>query len=197
MVKRLVDVAGATLLMLLLLPVIVLAAIVVRLGIGSPILFTQQRAGLNGRIFTLYKFRTMTNERDTDGELLPDEKRLNRIGSFLRASSMDELPELVNVLKGEMSLVGPRPLLPQYLPLYNEHQARRHLVRPGLTGWAQVNGRNAATWPEKFDYDVWYVDNNNLLLDLRILLRTVKVVFSARGISEAGQATARPFEGNG
>lgn len=193
--KRALDIAvsGAGL-VTLSLPLAALAWLVQR-KLGSPVLFKQTRPGLNGQPFTMYKFRTMTDERGPDGELLPDAQRLTPFGKFLRSSSLDELPELWNVLRGDMSLVGPRPLLMSYLPLYSEKQARRHEVRPGITGWAQVNGRNALSWPQKFEYDVWYVDHRDLALDLRILWLTVQKVFKREGISAAGEATMPPFRG--
>lgn len=193
--KRALDiaVAGAGL-VTLSLPLAALAWLV-QSKLGSPVLFKQTRPGLNGQPFTMYKFRTMTDERGPDDELLPDAQRLTSFGKFLRSSSLDELPELWNVLRGDMSLVGPRPLLMSYLPLYSEQQARRHEVRPGITGWAQVNGRNALSWPQKFEYDVWYVDHRSLALDLRILQLTVQKVFKREGISAAGEATMPPFRG--
>lgn len=197
MVKRLFDVVVSALLLIVLAPVILLLAFLVRLFLGSPVLFKQVRPGLHGRPFTMYKFRTMTDERDDQGRLLPDEQRLTRLGRFLRSTSLDELPELFNVLKGDMSLVGPRPLLMEYLPLYTPEQARRHEVRPGITGWAQVNGRNAITWEEKFKYDVWYVDNWSFWLDIRILLLTILAVLRREGISAEGHATMPVFRGQG
>ena len=176
-------------------PVIVILSILVRIKLGSPIIFKQIRPGLNGCPFQMYKFRTMTDERDANGDLLPDAVRLTSFGRFLRSTSLDELPELWNVLKGEMSLVGPRPLLMEYLPRYTTEQARRHKVRPGITGWAQINGRNAIGWDEKFKLDVWYVDNQSLWLDLKILLLTVKKVFVREGISAEGEATMPKFTG--
>ena len=170
-------------------------ALLVRIFLGSPVIFSQQRPGLKGKPFTLYKFRTMTDARDEKGQLLPDAERLTRFGRFLRASSLDELPELWNILRGDMSFVGPRPLLMEYLPLYTPEQMRRHEVRPGLTGWAQVNGRNALSWEEKFRHDVWYVDNRNFLLDLKILLMTLASVVSRDGISQHGEATMSRFTG--
>jgi sugar transferase EpsL len=196
MLKRMLDVTVAALGLMILGPVLVALALAVRIGLGTPVLFTQTRPGLRGQPFTLYKFRTMTDARDADGHLLPDGGRLTRLGRFLRASSMDELPELWNVLKGDMSLVGPRPLLMQYLPLYNDFQARRHEVRPGLTGWAQVNGRNDIPWKERFDMDVWYVDNHSLWLDTKILLLTVVRVFGREGVNQDGEATVECFKGN-
>jgi lipopolysaccharide/colanic/teichoic acid biosynthesis glycosyltransferase len=182
-------------LLLLAMPLLVLAWLI-RRKLGSPVLFRQVRPGLQGRPFTMVKFRTMTDERGPDGALLPDAQRLTPFGRFLRASSLDELPELWNVLKGEMSLVGPRPLLMEYLPLYTPEQVRRHEVRPGITGWAQVNGRNAISWSDKFALDVWYVDHRSLWLDVRILWRTVRKVLVRDGISAAGEATMTKFTGS-
>ena len=179
-----------------MIPVLALLALAVRIFLGAPVLFTQERPGMHGEIFKLYKFRSMTSERDVDGNLMPDDRRLSRFGRFLRSTSLDELPSLINVLKGDMSVVGPRPLLVEYLPLYNETQARRHEVRPGITGWAQVNGRNAQSWDERFQLDVWYVDNQSLMLDIRILFMTIKKVFLREGISQPGEATMRKFSGN-
>ena len=163
---------------------------------GAGAFFTQERPGQYGKIFKVIKFKTMTDERDENGDLLPDEKRLTKIGKFIRSTSVDELPQLFNVLKGDMSLIGPRPLLPQYLPLYSKEQARRHEVRPGITGWAQVNGRNAISWTKKFELDVWYVDHCSFLLDLKIIFLTVKKVFVREGISSDTSATMEPFTGN-
>lgn len=195
--KRVFDLVLTLPSLVVLSPVMLIVAILVWRKHGAPILYEQKRPGLNGTIFTLRKFRTMTNERDADGNLLPDEQRLTRFGAFLRRSSLDELPELWNVLKGEMSLVGPRPLLVKYLPLYNAHQARRHETLPGITGWAQVNGRNALGWDEKFNYDVWYVDNMSLWLDVRILWRTVGKVIKREGIGQTSDQThMSEFTGN-
>jgi lipopolysaccharide/colanic/teichoic acid biosynthesis glycosyltransferase len=194
--KRLFDFIAASLaLMLLALPLLALAWLI-RRNLGSPVLFCQVRPGLQGRPFTMVKFRTMTDERGPDGALLPDAQRLTPFGRFLRSSSLDELPELWNVLKGDMSLVGPRPLLMEYLPLYTPEQARRHAVRPGITGWAQVNGRNAISWADKFALDVWYVDHRSLWLDVQILWRTVRKVLVRDGISAAGEATMSKFTGS-
>lgn len=193
--KRVVDViVSATLLTLLSVPMLLLSGLVRRF-LGSPVLFSQARPGLHGRLFTMYKFRTMTDARGPDGEVLPDAARLTRFGRILRATSLDELPELINVLKGDMSLVGPRPLLTEYLPLYNAEQARRHEVRPGVTGWAQVNGRNTLSWPQKFAYDIWYVDHRSLKLDLHILVLTLRKVLVREGISARGEATMPKFTG--
>jgi len=193
--KRTFDVVVAGAALVVLSPVLAVVALLVRLRLGSPVLFRQERAGLGGRPFILTKFRTMTDERGADGALLPDEQRLPAFGSFLRSTSLDELPELVHVLRGEMSLVGPRPLPTKYLERYSPRQARRHEVRPGITGWAQVNGRNTARWAERLEMDVWYVDNRSLLLDLKILWRTVRVVFTREGVAEEGQATMTEFLG--
>ena len=193
--KRLFDFLLALLALLLLaLPLLVLA-LLVRRKLGSPVLFRQTRPGLHGQPFEMVKFRTMTDARGADGALLPDAVRLTPFGRFLRASSLDELPELWNVLKGEMSLVGPRPLLMEYVPLYSAEQYRRHEVRPGVTGWAQVNGRNAISWEEKFKLDVWYVEQQSLALDIKILWLTVKKVLLRDGISAAGEATMAKFTG--
>lgn len=194
--KRAFDLVTAGVTGLVSLPVQALIAVLVRTAIGSPILFRQERPGLNEEPFVLLKFRTMTNERDAEGNLLPDDLRITRFGHFLRSSSLDELPELWNVVKGDMSLVGPRPLLVKYVPLYTAEQARRHGVRPGITGWAQVNGRNNADWFEKLAMDTWYVERVSFRLDLRILIRTAKVVFSRHGISAEGHATAPEFLGS-
>ena len=163
---------------------------------GAGAFFTQERPGRNGKIFKVIKFKTMTDERDVNGDLLPDEQRLTKVGKLIRSTSVDELPQLINVLKGDMALIGPRPLLPQYLPLYNKEQARRHEVRPGITGWAQVNGRNAISWTKKFELDVWYVDHCSFILDLRIIVLTIKKVFVREGISSETSATMEYFTGN-
>ena len=193
--KRLVDVTVAASVLAISAPLVAATAALVYADVGRPLLFRQDRVGLGGRVFELLKFRTMRNARGRDGRLLPDGERLTRIGRFLRASSLDELPQLINVLRGDMSLVGPRPLLVEYLPRYSAEQARRHEVQPGITGLAQVEGRNALTWPEKFALDVYYVDHRSLALDLRILVRTVAAVVKHEGISAAGQATMPPFLG--
>ena len=194
--KRIFDICGALVgLLVFALPMAVLAWRV-RSRLGRPVIFRQERPGLHGRVFRLAKFRTMTEERDAMGALLPDAARLTPFGKWLRATSLDELPSLLNVLKGEMSLVGPRPLLLEYLPLYTPLQARRHEVRPGLTGWAQVNGRNALTWEKKFELDVWYVDNRSLWLDTRILFMTVRKVFARDGINAHNEATMPRFTGS-
>ena len=195
MFKRLFDILVAATLLLLTLPLMLATALAVRLALGPPVLLRQTRPGKGGIPFLFFKFRTMTEERDGAGRLLPDERRLTPFGRWLRATSLDELPQLVNVLKGDMSLVGPRPLLMEYISLYSPQQARRHEVRPGITGWAQVNGRNALSWEERFRLDVWYVDHRSLLLDLHILLLTVLRVFQARGVAQPGQATMTRFTG--
>lgn len=195
MQKRTFDLVTTILTMPVWLPVIGLIALVVRWRLGPPVFFRQERAGLGGRVMRILKFRTMTDQRDADGALLPDERRLTGLGRCLRASSLDELPNLFAVLRGDMSLVGPRPLLVDYLPLYTTRQARRHEVRPGITGWVQVNGRNALTWEEKFDLDVWYVDNRSLWLDIRILLMTVARVLSRSGINAGNDAPMPRFTG--
>jgi len=194
--KRFFDIGLTSLVLLILAPLILLLMWLVRRRLGAPIFFTQTRPGLHGRPFSMVKFRTMTNARDAAGNLLPDVERITPFGRFLRSSSLDELPELWNVVKGEMSLVGPRPLLMEYLPLYTPEQARRHEVRPGITGWAQVNGRNSLSWEEKFKLDVWYVDNNSCFLDLMILCQTVKKVLLREGISAKGDATMPKFLGS-
>ena len=194
--KRLFDFIASLIVLILLSPIIGITALLIRNKIGSPVLFKQQRPGLNDEPFYVYKFRSMTDERDENGELLPDDIRLTSFGSMIRKLSLDELPQLWNVLKGDMSFVGPRPLLVEYLPLYNNRQARRHEVRPGITGWAQVNGRNAISWEEKFELDVWYVENCSFWLDMKILFMTVAKVFKSEGISQDGQATMTKFTGN-
>jgi lipopolysaccharide/colanic/teichoic acid biosynthesis glycosyltransferase len=194
--KRIVDVLVALAALLVLAPLLLALALAVRLSLGTPVLFRQARPGRGGRPFVILKFRTMREARDAAGVPLPDAERLTALGRFLRATSLDELPELVNVLRGDMSLVGPRPLLTEYLPLYSPEQARRHEVRPGVTGWAQVNGRNAISWEEKFDLDVWYVDNRSFLLDLRILVLTVARVLGRAGVNQEGQATMQRFTGS-
>ena len=194
--KRVFDICVSAIALSLLAPVFMGTAILVRVKLGSPILFRQVRPGLYGQPFNMMKFRTMTDERNSQGELLPDAQRLTSFGKFLRSSSLDELPELLNVLKGDMSLVGPRPLLMEYLPLYSAEQSRRHHVKPGITGWAQINGRNAISWEQKFALDVWYVDNQSVLLDIKILCLTVWKVFKREGISAAGEATMSKFTGS-
>lgn len=194
--KRFIDILVSSAALILLSPVLMVVMYKVRKNLGSPALFRQIRPGLNGVPFELVKFRTMKDAVDKNGEQLPDSARMTSFGKRLRSSSLDELPELWNVLKGDMSLVGPRPLLMKYLPLYNEEQARRHEVRPGVTGWAQVNGRNTLGWKEKFELDTWYVDNHSVKLDLKILFLTVKKVLMKEGISAEGEATMAPFKGN-
>ena len=192
-VKRFFDLLVAIPAAIVLSPFLIFFGILVRMNIGSPVLFQQVRPGLQGKSFTIYKFKTMTNERDKDGKLLADELRMTRFGRFLRKTSSDELPELLNVIKGDMSLVGPRPLLMQYLGRYTPEQARRHDVKPGITGWAQVNGRNAITWEEKFKLDVWYVDNQSLFLDLKILAMTAWKLLKREGINQPGKETCDEF----
>jgi sugar transferase EpsL len=196
MAKRLFDIIVSAVFLAGLSPLLIVAALAISLKMGRPVLFGQLRPGLKGRPFTIYKFRTMSERRDGQGSLLPDADRLLPFGRFLRASSLDELPELWNVLKGDMSLVGPRPLLMQYLDRYTPAQARRHEVRPGITGWAQVNGRNAITWEEKFELDVWYVDHRSFRLDLKIIFFTVWKILKREGISQPGQATMEEFRGS-
>lgn len=193
--KRFFDIFSSLFAIIVLSPILVVTAVLVKTKLGSPVLFKQERPGLNHKNFTLYKFRTMTDERDENGELLPDEIRLTNFGQFLRNTSLDELPELVNILKGDMSVIGPRPLLVQYIPLYNKHQTRRSEVRPGLSGWAQVNGRNTVSWEDKFDMDVEYVDNYNLIMDIKILFMTVFNVLKREGISSDTSATMEAFTG--
>lgn len=195
--KRVFDFVVAAVALVVLSPVLLLVALMIRRKLGSPVLFSQMRPGLNARPFRMVKFRTMRDAIDRNGNPLPDAERMTPFGARLRAMSIDELPELWNVLRGEMSLVGPRPLLMQYVPLYSPEQARRHEVRPGVTGWAQVNGRNALGWDEKFRLDTWYVDNRSFALDLRILWLTVRKVVVREGISADGEATMAPFRGNG
>ena len=196
MVKRFFDIVASLTALVLLSPVLLIVALLVRRKLGTPIFFRQTRPGLHGKPFEMIKFRSMLDAYDDNGQPLPNEQRLTRFGKLLRSTSLDELPELWNVLKGDMSLVGPRPLLMEYLPLYSKHQARRHEVRPGVTGWAQVNGRNAISWEEKFDYDVWYVDHQTFWLDVKILLLTVKKVFVREGISSSENVTMPKFRGS-
>lgn len=190
------DVAASALGLLVLSPVLAVVAVAVRIGLGSPVLFRQVRPGLHGEPFTIYKFRTMRDAADDDGRPRPDADRITSLGRFLRSTSLDELPELWNVLKGEMSLVGPRPLLLEYRGLYTAEQARRQEVRPGITGWAQVNGRNAISWEQKFDLDLWYVDNHSVWLDLRILAMTIERLFRREGITQDGHVSSEPFRGS-
>lgn len=196
MFKRVFDLTVSFLALIILSPLLILLSILAILKHVKPIIFKQSRPGKGGKPFTFYKFRTMTNERSHDGYLLPDKDRLTSFGNFLRKTSLDELPSLFNVIKGDMSLVGPRPLLMNYLPLYNEFEQRRHEVKPGITGWAQVNGRNSISWEEKFLLDVWYVDNRSFTLDIKILFMTLYKVFKREGISAEGEATMKPFEGH-
>ncbi|WP_297125707.1 sugar transferase [uncultured Eubacterium sp.] len=195
-IKRILDIISSLLAIIILSPLLAVTAVLVKTKLGSPVLFKQERPGKDEKIFTLMKFRTMTDERDENGELLPDEVRLTKFGKFLRSTSIDELPELFNILKGDMSVIGPRPLLVKYLPRYNEHQHRRHEVRPGLSGWAQVNGRNSISWEEKFDLDVEYVDNYSLSKDINILFMTVMSVIKRDGINSDNDVTMEEFMGS-
>lgn len=195
-IKRLFDLTVAFILLLVFFPLLMLISIMIYLKLGHPVFFVQVRPGLDTKPFRLLKFRTMADVFDVDGHLLPDAERLTTFGRFVRSSSLDEIPELLNVLKGDMSLVGPRPLLMEYLPLYNDDQRRRHEVRPGITGWAQVNGRNSLNWQERFKMDIWYVDNRTLWLDLKILFMTIKKVLSREGVTAEGEATMPKFRGN-
>lgn len=194
-IKRILDIISSLLAIIILSPLLAVTAVLVKIKLGSPVLFKQERPGKDEKIFTLMKFRTMTDERDENGELLPDEVRLTKFGKFLRSTSIDELPELFNILKGDMSVIGPRPLLVEYIPRYNEHQHRRHEVRPGLSGWAQVNGRNTVSWEDKFDMDVHYVDNYSFAMDVKILFMTVLNVLKKEGISSETSATMEVFMG--
>lgn len=194
-IKRILDIISSLLAIIILSPLLAVTAVLVKTKLGSPVLFKQERPGKDEKIFTLMKFRTMTDERDENGELLPDEVRLTKFGKFLRSTSIDELPELFNILKGDMSVIGPRPLLVEYIPRYNEHQHRRHEVRPGLSGWAQVNGRNTVSWEDKFDMDIHYVDNYSLAMDVKILFMTVLNVLKREGISSETSATMEVFMG--
>jgi len=195
-IKRLLDVVLSFLMILILSPLFVCLVVLVRVKLGTPVLFKQERPGKGGKIFIMYKFRSMTDERDKNGELLPDEVRLTSFGKKLRATSLDELPEMFNILKGDMSFIGPRPLLVRYLPLYSERQSHRHDVRPGVTGYAQVNGRNAITWEEKFEKDIWYVEHISFLTDVKVLFKTVSVVLKREGISSETAATMEEFRGS-
>jgi len=194
--KRAFDIVVAALMLVALAPLMLLVALLIRWRMGAPVLFRQERPGLGGRPFILYKFRTMQEATDSRGEPLPDAERLTPLGAAIRRTSLDELPQLYNVLRGDMSLVGPRPLLTEYLPLYSARQARRHDVRPGITGWAQVNGRNATSWPERFELDVWYVEHRGFGLDLKILWFTLAKVLGGAGVSQPGRATMEKFRGN-
>ncbi|EKS8354131.1 sugar transferase [Bacillus cereus] len=196
-IKRPMDFILSLIAIIMLSPVFLIVAFLVKTRLGSPVLFKQERPGLNGTIFKMYKFRTMTDEKNENGELLPDSVRLTKFGKFLRSTSLDELPGLFNIFKGDMSIIGPRPLLVQYLPLYNEHQKRRHEVRPGLSGLAQVNGRNAISWEEKFNYDVEYVENISFITDWKIIFLTIKKVFIREGINSQTAVTMEPFKGSG
>ena len=194
-IKRIIDLILSLIAIIILSPVIIVTSILVAIKLGRPVIFKQQRPGLDEKIFTMYKFRSMTDERDENGELLPDEVRLTRFGKKLRATSLDELPELFNILKGDMAIVGPRPLLVSYLPLYNDFQKQRHFVKPGITGSAQINGRNAISWEEKFEFDVEYIKNINLFLDIKIVLLTVKTVLLKEGINSESNVTMEDFKG--
>lgn len=195
--KRLIDFILVLCVLLVIWPILLIITVWLHFANkGAGAFFTQERPGKNGKIFKVIKYKTMTDERDAEGNLLPDADRLTKVGRFVRSTSIDELPQLINVLKGDMALIGPRPLLPQYLPLYSPEQARRHEVRPGITGWAQVHGRNAISWTKKFEYDVWYVDHCSFLLDLKIVFLTIKKVFIREGISQEGQATMEFFNGH-
>lgn len=194
--KRVIDFIVALLGFVILSPVFLIVTIGLFFANGGKPFFFQSRPGKGGNIFKIIKFKTMNDKRDAEGKLLPDAERLTPVGAFVRKTSLDEIPQLINVIRGDMSLIGPRPLLVEYLPLYNTHQARRHEVRPGITGWAQVNGRNAISWKQKFDYDVWYVDNISFVLDVKIILMTIKKVFKREGISAEGHVTIEPFTGN-
>jgi lipopolysaccharide/colanic/teichoic acid biosynthesis glycosyltransferase len=193
--KRLLDVILSATGLLVISPLLATLAVLVRLKLGSPVLFQQQRPGLGGKAFVIYKFRTMTDQRDAAGHLLPDEQRLPAFGRFMRSTSFDELPELLNVLKGDMGIVGPRPLMMKYLNRYTPEQARRHEVKPGITGWAQINGRNAISWEDKFKLDIWYVDNWTILLDIKIILKTIWMVITRQGVTQQGRATVDEFMG--
>lgn len=195
-IKRMLDFILSLIALICLSPVLLIVSILVRTKLGSPIIFKQQRPGKNEKIFTLYKFRTMTDEKDENGKLLPDSQRLTKFGKFLRSTSLDELPELINIIKGDMAMVGPRPLLVEYLPLYNKEQKHRHDVRPGLTGLAQVNGRNLISWEEKFDDDLKYIKKITFIGDIKIILKTVGKVFKREGISQTDNATMEKFQGN-
>lgn len=194
-IKRLLDFTLSLIAIILLSPVLLIVTILVRTKLGSPVIFKQKRPGLHEKIFTLYKFRTMTDQRDSEGNLLPDDIRLTKFGKLLRSTSLDELPELFNILKGDMSIVGPRPLLVKYLPLYNEQQKHRHDARPGFTGWAQCNGRNAISWEDKFNLDIYYIRHISFLLDIKIILKTVKTVLLREGISSDKSVTMEEFRG--
>ncbi len=196
MLKRLFDIVFSIMLIILFAPVLIIVSLLILAAMGRPVIFLQDRPGYKEKVFGIYKFRTMTNETDVNGELLPDSQRLHGLGKFIRSTSLDELPQLFNVLKGEMSFVGPRPLLVEYLPLYNERQKIRHDVKPGITGWAQVNGRNAISWEQKFEHDIWYAEHQSFLLDMKILWMTMIKLFKRSGISSASSVTMEKFEGN-
>jgi len=196
MLKRLFDIVFSIILIILFAPVLIIVSLLILAAMGRPVIFLQDRPGYKEKVFGIYKFRTMTNETDVNGELLPDSQRLHGLGKFIRSTSLDELPQLFNVLKGEMSFVGPRPLLMEYLPLYNERQKIRHDVKPGITGWAQVNGRNAISWEQKFEHDIWYAEHQSFLLDMKILWMTMIKLFKRSGISSASSVTMEKFEGN-
>ena len=195
-IKRILDFTLSLIALICLSPILLIVAILVRIKLGSPVIFKQKRPGKNEKIFTLYKFRTMTDEKDDNGDLLPDSQRLTKFGKFLRSTSLDELPELINIIKGEMAIVGPRPLLVKYLPLYNEKQKHRHDVRPGLTGYAQANGRNAISWEEKFEDDLKYIESITLVNDIKIILKTIKKVIKRNDISQENNATIEEFKGS-
>jgi lipopolysaccharide/colanic/teichoic acid biosynthesis glycosyltransferase len=195
-IKRGIDCLVALILLTVTFPLLLIAALCLFIANNGNVFFTQERPGRKERLFRVIKFKTMNDKKDQHGKLLPDKERLTPVGKFIRTTSIDELPQMINVLKGDMSLIGPRPLLPKYLPLYNEQQSRRHQVRPGITGWAQVNGRNAISWSKKFEYDVWYVDNLSFLLDLKIVWLTIIKIFKREGITEQGSATISAFNGN-
>lgn len=194
--KRVLDFLASSILVLLLFPFFVILCIILKIANKGDVFFTQERPGKNAQIFKVMKFKTMTDERDSEGELLPDDQRITSIGNFIRSTSLDEIPQLINVLKGDMSFIGPRPLMPKYIPLYNKEQLRRHDLRPGITGWAQVNGRNDISWGKKFEYDVWYVENLNFLFDLKIIFLTFKKVIKREGVSKEGCATTEAFNGH-
>ena len=194
--KRLIDFVCSLIALVIFIPVMILIMILLLITGHKSLFFVQKRVGYQDKIFKLIKFKTMTEEKDKNGVLLPDEKRLTNFGKLLRKTSLDELPQLLNVLKGDMSLIGPRPLLIEYLPLYSERQKKRHLVRPGISGWAQINGRNAISWEQKFEYDVWYVENLSFMIDVKIIFKTIIKLFKSEGISQSGSATVEPFKGN-
>lgn len=194
--KRFIDIFLSLFLLIFFSLLFIIVWILVLIFLGSPALFKQQRCGYKGKFFTIYKFRSMSNEKDENGVLLSDEKRITSFGNFLRFTSLDELPQLINILKGDMSFIGPRPQLTEYLPLYNERQRKRHDVKPGITGWAQINGRNNISWTQKFEYDIWYVENHSFLLDVKILFKTVAHLLKPSGVSQDGQATVEKFNGH-